>query len=97
MSPTVNLRKCTNLLGGKIPFHNCRKDGGLIEFAGLYDIWKPPDGKELKTFAILTAAPNEFMTQVHNRMPVILAPEQEATGRTTEPDTDPLVQYAGCV
>lgn len=71
---------------GKVPFHICRRDGALFAFAGLHDTWKQPDGAELKTFAIVTTAPNELMAQVHNRMPVILSPEQEAEWLTTEPD-----------
>ncbi len=62
---------------GKTPYHIQRKDAQLFAFAGLYDIWKDPDGKEIKTFAIVTTAPNDLLAQVHNRMPVILSPEQD--------------------
>jgi putative SOS response-associated peptidase YedK len=78
---------------GKTPYYIHRKDGNLFAFAGLYDTWKQPDGAELKTFAIVTTAPTDFMVQVHNRMPVILAPEQEAAWLTTAPDkTDSLLE-----
>ena len=63
--------------GGKTPYHIRRKDAQLFAFAGLYDIWKDPDGKEIKAFAIVTTAPNDLLAQVHNRMPVILTPEQD--------------------
>ena len=48
------------------------KDNAPFAFAGLWDMW---GAEKLKTFAILTTTPNEFMAEVHNRMPVMLAPE----------------------
>ena len=70
-----------------------RKDRELFAFAGIYDIWKGTQENEIKTFAIITTAPNEFLAQVHNRMPVILQPEQETVWLTTEPDNiDSLLQ-----
>jgi putative SOS response-associated peptidase YedK len=45
-------------------------------FAGLWDTWGP---ETLKTFTILTTTPNDFMAEVHNRMPVMLAPEAWST------------------
>ena len=41
-------------------------------FAGLWDLWKEPDGKWLLSFGIVTTGANELMAPVHNRMPVIL-------------------------
>jgi putative SOS response-associated peptidase YedK len=50
-------------------------DGGLFAFAGLWDRWQGPDGRGVETFTILTTTPNELLAAVHDRMPVILAPE----------------------
>jgi len=36
-----------------------------------------PDGKHVVSFAIITTEPNEVVRPVHNRMPVILRPEDE--------------------
>ena len=44
-------------------------------FAGLWEIWSSPDGDQLQTCTILTTSPNEMMAQIHNRMPVIVEPE----------------------
>ena len=45
--------------------------------AGLWDTWRKPDGKRVESFTIITTEPNELMRPVHNRMPVILRPEDE--------------------
>jgi putative SOS response-associated peptidase YedK len=66
------------------PYYIRRKDRGLFAFAGIYDTWTGI-GSALKTFAIVTTAPNDFMTQIHDRMPVILQPDQEDIWLTTAP------------
>jgi putative SOS response-associated peptidase YedK len=59
---------------GKQPYHFRMKDGRPFAFAGLWEVWKDGNGG-LRTCTILTTAPNETVAQVHNRMPVILSPE----------------------
>ncbi|HKW22224.1 MAG TPA: SOS response-associated peptidase family protein [Ktedonobacterales bacterium] len=54
-----------------------RKDGDMFGLAGLYDVWKSSGGYELTTYTIITCAPNATMAPIHNRMPVILLPEDE--------------------
>jgi putative SOS response-associated peptidase YedK len=51
------------------------KDGELFAFAGLWERWKDPNGNWVKTCSILTTTPNAVTSAVHDRMPVILAPE----------------------
>jgi putative SOS response-associated peptidase YedK len=43
------------------------------------DGWKQPDGTPLRTCTIITTTPNDLMELIHNRMPAILLPEEEAT------------------
>jgi putative SOS response-associated peptidase YedK len=62
---------------GKVPYRIELKDRSLFGFAGLWDTWKGPDGKEVPTFAIVTTKPNEVVAPIHDRMPVILTPEAE--------------------
>jgi len=45
-------------------------------FAALWDRWQSPTTPEvLETFTILTTAANAAVAPIHNRMPVILAPD----------------------
>jgi len=50
-------------------------DGELFAFAGLWDGWKDPSGKWIKTCSILTTTPNAVTSAVHDRMPVIVDPD----------------------
>ncbi|MDB5290279.1 MAG: response-associated peptidase [Phycisphaerales bacterium] len=59
----------------KQPYFIRRKDDGLFMFAGLWERWKPDDDAEpIDTFTLITTTPNELMSPIHNRMPVILGP-----------------------
>ncbi|NBD26452.1 SOS response-associated peptidase [Paenibacillus glycinis] len=62
----------------KQPMRIVKRDRKLFSMAGLYDTWTSPEGIKLSTCTILTTAPNALMEPIHNRMPVILQPEDEA-------------------
>ncbi|MFB4168519.1 SOS response-associated peptidase [Virgibacillus sp. JSM 102003] len=51
-------------------------DRKLFAFAGLWDKWKQED-KELFTCTILTKEANDFMQDIHHRMPIILPKNKE--------------------
>ncbi len=59
----------------KVPMYFTLEDNDLFTFAGLWDSWKAPDGRVLRTCTIITTEPNETVSSVHNRMPVILGRE----------------------
>lgn len=61
----------------KIPHYIQVKDKKIIAFAGLWDEWTNPENKEevIKTCTIITCPANKFMKKLHDRMPVILKPE----------------------
>jgi putative SOS response-associated peptidase YedK len=42
---------------------------------GLWDTWTNPQGKVIETCTILTTTPNSLLGDVHDRMPVILSPD----------------------
>jgi putative SOS response-associated peptidase YedK len=50
-------------------------DDGLFAFAGLWDRWKNPEGNTVETCTILTTGANALVADIHDRMPVILRPE----------------------
>jgi putative SOS response-associated peptidase YedK len=56
----------------KTPYFIHMKDQKPFAFAGLWDEWHSPDGGTLRTCTIITTTPNELMSTLHNRMPVIL-------------------------
>lgn len=63
----------------KTPMYIHLKDQELFALAGLWEVWHSPDGDELRTFTIITTDANDFMTPIHNRMPVILRKADYAT------------------
>lgn len=62
----------------KQPYYITLEGGAPFAFAGLWEAWVGPDGSALDSCTILTTEPNELMATLHNRMPVILAPEDYA-------------------
>jgi putative SOS response-associated peptidase YedK len=62
---------------GKIkqPFCFEVNDGELFAFAGLWDRWRDPAGNWIKTCSILTTTSNAVTSALHDRMPVILDPD----------------------
>ena len=61
----------------KTPVRVVLKGREPFAMAGLWDVWKAPDGTELRSFAIVTTGANDAMKAVHDRMPAILDPQDE--------------------
>lgn len=57
----------------KTPIHFYRADQAPLTFAGIWTKAKLFDGEERHCVSILTTGPNQIMTAVHDRLPVILA------------------------
>src|SRR5262245_18396385 len=75
--------------GQKQPLYIRLHGNKLFAFAGLYEDWKSPEGEKLRTFTIITVEPNELVSKIHNRMPAILKPEEEAVWLNSQtPVTD---------
>jgi putative SOS response-associated peptidase YedK len=60
----------------KQPYYIRAKSGEPFAFAGLWETWTGPNGEELETAAIVTTDANQTLAPVHDRMPVVIAPEQ---------------------
>lgn len=62
---------------GKQPYAFARHDRGPIALAGLWEGWKAEGtGKVLRTFTLVTTTPNRVAAKIHDRMPVVVAPEK---------------------
>ncbi len=51
------------------------KKGRIVAFAGLMETWSSADGSEVDTAAILTTDANRAVSHIHDRMPVVIQPE----------------------
>ena len=60
----------------KVPYRILLKNGELMLFAGIWDIWYDGD-YGLKTFSIITTDANADVAAIHNRMPVVLADKEQ--------------------
>jgi putative SOS response-associated peptidase YedK len=65
--------------GRKTPYLFGADHGSLVALAGLWDTWQSPAGEKVQSFTIITTEANALVAPVHNRMPVILGREAEAT------------------
>jgi putative SOS response-associated peptidase YedK len=75
----------------KQPFFIHRKDDQPFAFAGIWERWKR-EGEGIESCAIITTDANDLMKPLHDRMPVIIPPE-EYDRWLAEPDTGLLQPY----
>jgi putative SOS response-associated peptidase YedK len=79
-------RRCLVLADGyyewraadKQPFAVTLANRGPMTLAGIWDDRRSPAGERIKSFAIITTAANALLTPLHNRMPVVIAPDRWA-------------------
>jgi putative SOS response-associated peptidase YedK len=72
----------------KQPFLIRPKGGGLMAFGALMETYAEPGGSEIDTGAILTTAANAEIARIHDRMPVVIRPDDFSRWlncRTQEP------------
>jgi putative SOS response-associated peptidase YedK len=61
------------------PYYFTARNGSpILTVAGIWDRWNDPEngGKELHSCAMVITEPNAFVREVHDRMPVLLRPDQ---------------------
>jgi putative SOS response-associated peptidase YedK len=63
-----------------------------MALAGLWENWRSPAGEWVRSFAIVTTAPNALCGEIHNRMPVILKPETWPVWLGEEPADPPQLK-----
>lgn len=54
------------------PFYFRVADARVFAFAGLWEVWKDPQGVWVPSCTIVTTEPNDLVRPLHDRMPVIL-------------------------
>ncbi|MGZ5574776.1 MAG: SOS response-associated peptidase [Methylobacter sp.] len=59
---------------GKQPYHIHKPDNSLFAFGGIWEHWNH-DQETVYSCAIITTDANDKMAPIHDRMPVIIAPE----------------------
>ena len=59
----------------KQPFYIRMRDTHPFAFAGLWEHWEGGEKEVINSCTILTTDPNDLMRDIHNRMPVILSPD----------------------
>ena len=79
-------RRCLVLADGyyewrdadKQPFAVTLANRGPMTLAGIWDYWRSPAGERIKSFAIITTTANALLAPLHDRMPVVIAPDRWA-------------------
>lgn len=78
--------------GGKTPLRISPEPPRIAAFAGLWERWKNPAGEEVLSFTIITTTASEQVASIHDRMPLILAPEEETTWLNPKTPMDAIKQ-----
>ncbi|WP_017755120.1 SOS response-associated peptidase [Calidifontibacillus oryziterrae] len=61
----------------KTPMRIKLKTDELFAMAGLWEGWTSPNGEKIYSCTVITTKANHFMSEIHERMPVILKPNDE--------------------
>jgi putative SOS response-associated peptidase YedK len=62
--------------GRSVPFYIALKSGRPFGLAGLYETWHDPEGSDVSTCTVITTEANDIVAPIHNRMPVIIPPDE---------------------
>jgi putative SOS response-associated peptidase YedK len=80
----------------KHPFYFTRADGDVMTIAAIQDGWVNPEGELVRSCAMVIGEPSKFVSEVHDRMPVILDPKDfEQWERGALEDAAALMKPAG--
>jgi putative SOS response-associated peptidase YedK len=90
--PVDNFYEWKKTTTGKQPYAIGLADWALMALAGLWENWRSPAGEWVHSFAIVTTEPNALCAELHNRMPVILGPEDWPAWLGEEPADEPQLK-----
>ena len=100
--PADGFYEWTDRDGSKQPYRVAYEDDRLFAMAGLWERWTPRvrqtglgefgggvegEAKPIETFTIVTTEPNAVVSDLHHRMAVVLAPDEESTWLHGDPET----------
>jgi len=72
--PASGFYEWQTLAGKKQPWYMRPKDAAVFGLAGITELWNG-----VRSVALITTRPNELMESIHDRMPVIVSPENYGT------------------
>jgi putative SOS response-associated peptidase YedK len=75
--PASGFYEWKTVAGRKYPHYIRPTDAELFALAGITELWHGPQGP-VRTVSLITTEPNALMATIHDRMPVIVAPERYA-------------------
>jgi putative SOS response-associated peptidase YedK len=73
---------------GRQPYYLTPADGSVLAFAGLWEVWGTAEDR-LLTCTVVTTASQGALTDVHDRMPLVLPPDRWATWLGEGPERSP--------
>ena len=82
--------------GGRDPWFFALPGGGLLGLAALWSRWEGPDGAVRESATILTRSARADLATLHDRMPVVLDPDDYAAWLAAGPAPDPLRLAGAC-
>lgn len=73
----------------KIPYFMTPRDGSRLYVAGLWSVWHQPDGAPLLSCSVVTVDSAAHLTEVHDRMPLVLPSDRWASWLDPDRPADP--------
>ena len=87
--PASGFYEWQTIAGQKHPWYLRPTDAPLFALAGITSLWKG-----VPSVSLITTAPNSLMEPIHDRMPLIVAPEEYAAWLDPEErDVDELMRF----
>jgi putative SOS response-associated peptidase YedK len=90
--PASGFYEWMKVKGGKVPQWIHPADGQPLTFAGLWEQWRPArDAEPVLSFTILTTTPSRDVDAIHDRMPVVVAPQDRDAWLAPDAEPEDLV------